>query len=158
MEPLPKRKAIRLPGNVYTQGNAFFITIATADRHPWFQLYASLAESLVQLIKKTAQQRNAVIYAWCVMPDHCHILLQDSHITDFVRLVKGKLTSAARQIDPGRTLWQHSFYDHGVRKAESTKEIAAYIWQNPVRAALVKRTGDYPFSGSMAWPHWRNFE
>lgn len=158
MEISPKRKIIRLPAPAYMQGNAFFITMATADRYPWFQAHPSLAENLVQIIINTAQQRKTIVFAWCVMPDHCHLLLQDTNVPDFVRLIKGKLTPAARRLDPEKALWQRSFYDHGVRKAESTKEIAAYIWQNPVRTELVKRAADYPFSGSMVWPHWRNFE
>ncbi|MGB9498837.1 MAG: REP-associated tyrosine transposase [Dissulfuribacterales bacterium] len=157
MDAFPKRKNIRLPSGAYEQGNAFFITMATAERYPWFQIHSSLAETLINLIKETAKNRNSILFAWCVMPDHFHILIQHTDIKYFVRLIKGKLTPLARKMEPAQKLWQRSFYDHALRKAEATKEVAQYIWKNPVRAGLVKRAGDYPWSGSLVWPDWRDF-
>jgi len=53
------------------------------------------------------------------MPDHVHFLLQGKGIVDFIRQFKGKLTPQARAVEPGRKLWQRSFFDHALRKEES---------------------------------------
>ena len=70
------------------------------------------------------------------MPDHIHLLLQDNNVMEVVRLLKGRLTPGARRLEPGRALWQRSFYDHAPRQVESLTDVAFYIWQNPVRAGI----------------------
>jgi REP element-mobilizing transposase RayT len=89
------------------------------------------------------------------MPDHVHLLLQDKDIIEFVRLFKGRLTPAARGLEPGRALWQRSFYDHALRWEESLSHVALYIWQNPVRAGIIDCAWNYPWSGSLVWPDWK---
>ena len=39
----------------------------------------------------------------------------------------------------------------GVRRAENTGTVAAYILGNPIRARLVERVEDYPFWGSTVY-------
>ena len=127
MGRFPVRKKIRLPLPVYSQGHAFFITVTTHLKHPWFHLHPKLAEAAMQIIRDLASLRHTAIYSWCIMPAHVHLLLQDREVVDFVRLLKGKMTPSARQIEPERRLWQRSFFDHALRKEESLAEIACYI-------------------------------
>jgi REP element-mobilizing transposase RayT len=157
MEKLPTRKAIRLSRDAYQQSNAFSITIATHERHPWFQLHPELAGELTQLLGDMAGERQTLLFAWCIMPNHLHLLLQDTNIIDFVRLLKGKLTAEARRLETGLALWQRSFYDHALRKEESLGDVARYIWNNPVRAGIVDRASAYSWSGSLVWTNWREF-
>jgi putative transposase len=153
----PSRKQIRLPDNAYHHGRAFSITVATAHRHPWFHSHPSLAEMVSNLIIGYGDDPETNIFAWCIMPDHLHLLLQTPAIIPLIRKLKGAATPAARAIDPKRKLWQRSFYDHGLRKEENLLETARYIWNNPVRAKLVSKPADYSWSGSTVWPDWRNF-
>jgi REP element-mobilizing transposase RayT len=155
MERFPVRKRFRLPLPVYSQGNAFFITITTHLKHAWFHLHPKLSQTAIQIIRQLASLRHAAVYSWCIMPDHVHLLLQDQEVVDFVRLFKGKMTPMARKIEPKRRLWQRSFFDHALRKEESLTDIACYIWENPVRAAMADEPEKYPWSGSEVWPDWR---
>ena len=97
------------------------------------------------------------IYAWCIMPDHIHLLLHGNDIVDFVRLFKGKMTPKARSIEPGRRLWQRSFFDHALRKEEALADVSCYIWENPVRAGIVVKPDEYLWSGSEVWTNWKIF-
>ena len=97
------------------------------------------------------------IYAWCIMPDHVHLLIQGTKIINFIRVFKGKLTPFARTIDPKRRLWQRSFFDHALRSDESLHKVAAYIWENPVRKDIVKEPLEYQWSGSEVWPNWHKY-
>jgi putative transposase len=154
MEKLPKRKSIRLSSDAYRHNNAFSITIATHKRYPWFSTYPVLAETTIDALFGLSSQRGADLFAWCLMPDHVHLLVQDRDIVEFVRRLKGQVTVAARRIDPGRKLWQRSFYDHGVRREESLASIAQYIWENPVRYGIVEKSEDYRWlGGSLMQPH-----
>ena len=157
MDRFSVRKKIRLPLAVYHQGHAFFITVATYQKHPWFSLHPHLCATCVELIHDLASAFTTKVYAWCVMPDHVHFLMQGNHVIDFIRLFKGKMVPHARAAEPKRRLWQRSFFDHALRKEESLSQIACYIWDNPVRAAIVKGPEAYAWSGSEVWPNWREF-
>ncbi len=97
------------------------------------------------------------LFAWCIMPDHIHFLIQGSRLIEFVRQFKGKMTPLARAADPSKRLWQRSFFDHALRKEETLLDVACYIWENPVRAKLVDNPSDFLWSGSEVWPNWRNY-
>jgi putative transposase len=153
----PVRKRIRLPLPVYKQEHAFFITVSTHDKHPWFKSYPQLCNTAVQVIRDLSIPLRITIYAWCIMPDHLHLLLQGSEIIEFVRQFKGKMTPKARALEPGKRLWQRSFFDHALRKEESLSDVACYIWENPVRADLVEDPIGYQWSGSEVWPDWKEF-
>jgi REP element-mobilizing transposase RayT len=95
MERFPVRKRFRLPLPVYSQGNAFFITITTHLKHAWFHLHPKLSQTAIQIIRQLASLRHAAVYSWCIMPDHVHLLLQDQEVVDFVRLFTfGKIRCA----------------------------------------------------------------
>jgi REP element-mobilizing transposase RayT len=44
----------------------------------------------------------------------------------------------------GVPMWQHGFHDQALRREEDLAAMARYVVRNPVRAGLVKKTGDYP--------------
>jgi REP element-mobilizing transposase RayT len=155
MPPLPTRKKIRLPDSAYRQGHAFSVTINTHERYPWFQNHKELPEKLTQVLLSLASERRADLFAWCLMPDHLHLLIQDKHLVDFIRLLKGRMVPEARRLEQGRPLWQHSYFDHALRREETTESVALYIWENPVRAGLIERASNYPWSGSLVWADWR---
>ncbi len=154
MHSLSSRKRIRLPSSAYRLGHAFSITVTTKRRYPWFRLHMELPAAAVDLLACNAKDRGTLLYAWCIMPDHIHLLLRDRDLVDFVRLLKGKLALLARRLEPDRALWQRSFYDHALRREETLSDVARYIWHNPVRAGLVMRAREYPWSGSLVWPDW----
>jgi REP element-mobilizing transposase RayT len=93
--------------------------------------------------------------AFCVMPNHVHVLLtpllkdKDTYysIAAIMHSVKG---NSARKANPhlGRRgqFWQHENYDHVVRDETEWKRIVTYIWNNPVKAGLVKRAEDWPWT------------
>lgn len=152
---LPTRKHPRLPLPIYRQGHLFFLTIGTHDRIPWFKTCPGLTTQAQETLQALIQAREGMLFAWSFMPDHVHILLQDEDLLELVRLFKGRLTPIARAVDSTSKLWQTSFYDHALRKEESVLKVAAYIWENPVRAGLVDEPWQYPWSGSGVWSDWR---
>ncbi len=87
--------------------------------------------------------------AFCFMLDHLHLLLagrDGSSLEDFVRYFK-QTSGYHFKRTHGAGLWQISYYDHVVRRGEDVGQIAAYIWDNPVRAGFVENRFDYAFSG-----------
>jgi len=91
------------------------------------------------------------------MPDHLHLLAQTPPGTDFSRFViffKQSSGIALRQVlGTSDSIWQPRFYDHGLRSDEGFLAAAEYVLNNPVRGGLVADAGEYPYSGSLEWPH-----
>jgi len=149
------RKKIRLIEDAYNREHAFYLTVCTQGRRPWFSELPALAQACEEIILRLAQDRHSELFAWCVMPDHAHILILDHDPVDFIRLMKGNLTKSARKLKAAEGLWQRSFFDRAIRWEESIMDVARYIWANPVRAGLVTSPVEYAWSGSLVWPGWR---
>jgi len=91
------------------------------------------------------------VYAYCLMPDHVHLLLgisPNSSLTSVVASWKSLCYHLRRQRGHAETFWQRSFFDHALRDNEHLRKVALYILGNPVRAGLVADFHDYQLCGS----------
>jgi putative transposase len=52
-----------------------------------------------------------------------------------------------------RIKWQRDFFDHRLRGDEALEEKARYILENPVRAGLVEKAGDWPYKTGVLLQH-----
>jgi len=148
------RKKIRLSPEIYrTVDMPCFIPIATRKKQRIFS-NQNLAHDFVTLLNRQCEQKKILLYAYCVMPDHVHLLMSISKggdIIEFVREIKSLSSKIARQCGYREVIWQRSFYDHFLRKDEDCKVVANYIIHNPVRAGIVEQWNYYPFSGSAVY-------
>ncbi|MQY55729.1 MAG: transposase [Dehalococcoidia bacterium] len=149
-----RRKKIRLSPEIYRiVGIPCSITIATKGKQKIFS-EQHLALSFVALLKRACEGNDILLYAYCVMPDHVHLLISASErkgIIEFVRGIKSLSTKMAWQHGYSGTIWQRSFYDHFLRKDEDCRIVADYIVHNPVRDGIVEDWKDYRFSGSLVY-------
>jgi REP element-mobilizing transposase RayT len=81
------RRRIRLAEGDYNKDHTFYLTICTNGRRPCFGEHPRLANRCVTLLGQLAAERNSELFAYCVMPDHVHLLLRDLEPIGFVRLV-----------------------------------------------------------------------
>ena len=94
------------------------------------------------------RERGGPVLAFCLMPDHLHVeVVADKDLVLWVRLFKSATTAQATRLGvPGR-VWQRGFHDRCLARAdESLADVARYIVENPVRAGLVQRSEDWPWS------------
>lgn len=90
------------------------------------------------------------IIAFCLMPTHIHLLLeqiQDDGITQFIRRV---LNSYSRSFNISHRrsgpLWTGRFSDVPVKTDEQLLHLTRYIHLNPTSAGLVEHPEDWEFS------------
>ena len=144
------RTNIRLSSENYIGKRWFFITICCADRRKSFAR-AGLCRWFMKLLRQDAARHLFEVHAYCLMPDHVHLLLEglapQSDLLGFVKSLKAK-SSTAWQQKTSLILWQKKFYDHILRQNDSPDDVAWYIWMNPVRAGLCDRPEEYQFLGS----------
>ena len=143
----------RIPGFSYLGPYRYFVTFCTWKRQDVFRDIETGAFVASQFRRTCRRQRFAIL-AYCLMPDHAHLLVEGtSDTSDLLHLVKSAKqrsgqSFAARHQHP---LWQESFYDRILRPADDAREIARYIIENPVRAGLVRSPLEYPLLGSDLW-------
>ena len=147
-------KPIRLAPEAYLLGHAFSLTITTANRERLFH-GNDAAERCLELLAASVVRNNASLFAYCLMPDHMHLLLtlpEGASVIQFVKHFKQTTSYHLQRLAGARgSVWQDSFYDHALRREEALKDVAEYIFNNPVRAGLVQNAADYLYSGSYTW-------
>ncbi len=167
--PTPfERKNIRLATENYRGRRMYFLTLCFEKRKA-FGRDRRVALWLIQQLKKFAADFGFFVHAYCVMPDHMHVLVSassdDSNLMKFVENYKQETGFAAEQRTKER-LWQFKYYDRILRNSDSPESVAWYIWMNPVRNGLCEVPMEYPFLGSFtevgarmlkgsAAPEWR---
>lgn len=144
------RKDTRLPPEFYRGQRYHFVTICCDRRKPYLGERAT-AQSVLATLEQCAAKRSFQLHAYCLMPDHVHLLVQGMSapcdLLEFIRVFKLR-TAFEFKKSHGARLWEKSYYDHTLRQADAIEDVASYIWQNPVRKKLCAFPSDFPFSGS----------
>lgn len=145
------RTRIRLDPFTYRGTGIYFLTICCDKRHAAFTR-ESVGAWLVKWLTRCAARHAYSVHAYCVMPDHLHILAEGTcatcHVPKFISEFKQR-TGRPYQQKLGRRLWQPRYYDHVLRRAEDIETVAWYIWANPIRKGLCAAPQNYPLSGSL---------
>lgn len=142
------RKSPRLADFSYQGSFVYNLTFVTRKRQPFFRS-ADVVQTCLDALTMACERYGIGTIAFCFMPDHLHLLLagrDGSSLGHFARHFK-QLSGYHFKRTHGAGLWQISYYDHVVRREEDVQQIAAYIWDNPLRAGLVENRLDYSYSG-----------
>ncbi len=103
----------------------YFLTLCTFRRSPYFRI-DSTARWLLRVLQEEAAEACFQLHAYCLMPDHLHVLLQGTKagadLLGFVKVFKHK-TSFHFARRAGKRLWQTSFYDHILRGEEAPADV-----------------------------------
>lgn len=152
MDPFhPTYKQRRLPAFDYADTNhALFLTIR-AKPHTSPFTNPPLASDVIASLHWLRTNRAVRIYAYCLMPDHLHLLLRLGGGGKTAGTIIGTFnpytTRQSWEYGNRGALWQPRFYDHVLRKAEDGERIIVCILQNPVRKGVVEEGEDYPYCG-----------
>ncbi len=139
-EELRKRRR-QLPNWTLT-GSMYFIT---------FRLRATeFTPSERTLVLNHIRSGDALYYqllACVIMPDHVHLLIRPKDGLGLSRITKGIKGASARLINEHRKtvgrIWQDESFDRIVRDAAEFDEKLVYMYNNPVKRALVANADDY---------------
>ncbi|MGQ0586165.1 MAG: transposase [Gammaproteobacteria bacterium] len=108
--------------------------------------YSSYLDSL----KELTPMFRVRVQAYCLMPNHVHLLLEPESIDGMARLMKrlaGRHTARInRRENLTGGLWEGRYYSSVVSRDAYWQECHRYIELNPVRAALVADPEKYRWS------------
>jgi REP element-mobilizing transposase RayT len=110
-----------------------------------------IARLVVDSLERGVELGHYQLGPFVLMANHVHVLMlplvPPSHL---LKSLKGSTAREANRLlcRTGEPFWQREFCDHWVRDEAEWNRIAAYIENNPVKAGLVARAGDYPWSSA----------
>jgi len=129
------------PPRTATAGT-FFVTAITLNRRRRFQVDAT-ARLFIETLQHYRRTGSYKLFAFVVMPDHIHLLLQTDDLSKSMKDIKGGFTLHFES-----KIWQRGFTDHLILNREQFESRREYIHQNPVREHLAKTADTYPHSSA----------
>ncbi|MBN2097149.1 MAG: transposase [Candidatus Omnitrophica bacterium] len=136
-------------------------------------VFFSNAEKRVylELLKKYSKENNCSILAYCLMPNHIHILAVPYQELSLAKTMQKLSLTYTQYINSkySRTgrLWECRFHSTVVDKDAYLWKVCRYIERNPVRAKIVQSPTEYEWSSakintseaesSFIEPIWKNY-
>lgn len=137
---------------VVVEGVPYHVTQRGNGRQQVFQsgmdyaLYRSL-------LKENAKQYEVSILAYCLMPNHTHLVCVPARPDSLARALGRTHSDFARHFNIDRQscghVWQARFYSCALDTPHLWRAMA-YVERNPVRAGLIAEAWDYPWSSAAA--------
>ncbi len=108
----------------------------------------------METLKSLCEKWRVQIWAYCLMTNHVHLLAVPETNESLARCVGGTNLRYTQYVNRkyGRSgrLWQNRFFSAIVEKDTCLWQVARYIEQNPMKAHLVDKPEDYPWSSCAA--------
>ncbi len=116
-------------------------------------------EAFLRLIDEACQRLPIRVLAYCLMPNHFHLALQPHDDGDLSRWMQWLTTAHVRRYhrhyNSSGHVWQDRYKSFPIEADEHLYTVLRYIERNPLRAGLVQRAQDWPWS-SLRW--WRRHD
>ncbi|MFA5356900.1 MAG: transposase [Candidatus Omnitrophota bacterium] len=101
-------------------------------------------------LKKYKQKYRFMLYAFCLMPNHIHLICHPKDPDDLTKFMQGLNRSYTayfnKKYNKSGYLWQGRFKSKVIVKDNYMIDCLHYIELNPVRANMVKTLQDYDWS------------
>jgi REP element-mobilizing transposase RayT len=117
----------------------------------WLKNPAVADAVIATLFQGASEFRRYDLHAYAMMANHAHVMLTPlARIRNITRALKGITAQAGNRIlrRTGQRFWQDESFDHWVRNEGEFARIKKYIEHNPVKAGLVAKAEDWPWSSA----------
>jgi len=140
---------------IFSEGHAYFLTIATEKRRP---LLIDNITLLRQAFANSKQYFDYTIDCISIMPDHLHMVLLPKNVDEYPKIITSiktyfsknlhqtYKTSASQSKKRELGIWQRRYYEHTIRDQKELERYRNYVHYNPVKHGLVKSAKDWEFS------------
>lgn len=106
-------------------------------------------DRMLSILKVLSHEGDWVLYAYCFMPNHYHMLVEEVH-TPIAKLIGRLFTSYSlyfnKKYSRNGPLFQDRFKSKLIQKDTYFFELSRYIHCNPAKAGLIEDPRTYPYS------------
>jgi putative transposase len=145
-----QEKKHRLAPEAYRGYTRVSMTACLLDRSEYFVTAERFAIHEAHLLRALEQHR-CVSEVYLFMPDHVHVIITGTAPDSdaYAAMTKFKQYSGF-WLGRNEPLfnWQKDFYDHILREDDDLRTLMLYILNNPIRAGICDRWGNYNYKGS----------
>jgi putative transposase len=107
-------------------------------------------QAFLTALAELKQRKPFELYGYCLLNNHFHLLLRPTGDATISRIMQSLLVSHTqryhRHFHSGGHVWQGRFKSPVIQNDEHLLTVLRYIEANPLRAKLVRRADDYPWS------------
>jgi putative transposase len=109
-------------------------------------------EKYLSLLEHYSKEKEAVILAYCLMPNHVHLLIRPLEEETLSKMMQGITLCYTQYFNrknsrTGR-LWECRYHSTVIEEDRYLWAVSRYIESNPVRAGLVKKPEYYLYSSA----------
>jgi putative transposase len=139
------------PPHLFREGQ-FHLTSACFEHAPHIGREAARLADFSSRLMQTLEQEQAAVFAWCVLPNHYHLLAETLDLRRLKREL-GRLHGRtlrewnSQEQTPGRAVW-YRCADRAIRSARHYWATINYIHHNPVHHGYAQRWTQWPFSSA----------
>ena len=123
-----------------------FITFSCFHRLPMLEAPGP-KDAIEAVLEETRARHQARIYAYVLMPEHVHLLINEPAtilVAQFLKVLKQ--TTSRRLRGDRERFWQDRYFDRNIRGESARSEVIRYIHRNPVKRGLVTLPEQYRWS------------
>lgn len=153
----------------------YFITTTVVN---WIDAFTrrELADVIVESLKYCQKEKGLIIYAWCLMPSHLHMLVSAKEgqnlsdiMRDFKKFTSKKIVLTIKEINESRDwllnkfafaakinsksdqfkFWQDGFHPISLETNLFKEQKLNYTHYNPVEAGIVYESEHYVYSSAI---------
>ena len=154
---------------VYDSSYPYFITSSLAEGYPIFSNPLA-AQIVLDALNFIQTKRTAVVYAYVIMENHIHMVIQDENLPKQIQAFKSwtaraiidlftenghyfQLTKLKKAKNPAHQdsvhqLWQKGYYPKMILDDNMMIQKIEYIHNNPVKRGFVDRPEDWRYSSA----------
>ena len=144
MPRIARSVAVDYPHHVTQRGNNRAVVFLD-DEDRWFYF---------NILKRYSDKYKLEIWAYCLMGNHVHLLVvprEENSLARGIGLTNMIYTQHLnRRLSNSGRVWQNRFFSCAVEKDSYLWSVARYIERNPVKAGILERAEDYPWSSARA--------
>jgi len=138
----------RLP-RVYVEGAVYYITCKGAYNE---QLFGDERDYMMyqELLKKYREEYGFKLYAYCLLPQHLHLLIEPSPAAEISEIMRSLNTAYPKYFNNRYQRRGHLFRERFkaclIEKDSYLADIISHIHRNPIRLNLSTFPQEYPYS------------
>jgi putative transposase len=148
-ERLARGYPLHSPPHPFRGPGRYLITAANFEHQYFMDAPARRTDFEAHLLEKLHEQA-ALVFAWVVLANHYHVLLQVPHldkVSNALKWLHGTTANEWNQADgqAGRQVW-YRFNDRKIRNDQHFYRALNYVHYNPVKHGYVTSVYDWPWS------------
>jgi putative transposase len=117
---------------------------------------------VLRRIKRYARQLNLTLIAYCLMPNHYHLLVRQDgeHPAGLLpqRVFNSYSKAYNKRYDHSGTLFEGPYKARRIERDDHLLHLCRYIHANPVKHGLVSQPEEWPYSNYPEWVGLRSGE